>query len=174
MSTGSAITPETLTNRKNWITRLRNDAGSQGQGALIQKGEKSNAYCCIGVALVVVRPEFAAEKIAREPIYGSYDGPDGYLFAQTDVEMNVQMRKYLVAMNDGMFAYDMLNSIANDELEASYGRHFVDNPNVTKIIRNTNDKRSFQYIARFLEIAWKMSPPVSPTDTDTVTNVSTT
>jgi hypothetical protein len=147
------LSPIDLESRRlTWIQTLRSGNLRQGWGALMEDNEGTPSFCCLGVGRSVI-PSGQSWVVNRERNMRS-DGNRDYEYVMNVFDMPARMKVYLVAMNDGMYLLEQAFGLQgnynregfNDEIDA--GR---------KIIRNTKDRRDFNYIARFLEIAWKLT-----------------
>lgn len=165
------ITETVQSRRSNWVKALNSERYEQGFGQLIRYYKPRQwAYCCIGVACNVITDEGDDEPIIskidvnqQEPLFD-----EGWAYEVTEelLVFDLKMKKYLISMNDG--SYVLMDKDPNySDIVTTYSQR-KDFPNDFKIIRNTNDRRDFKYIARFLEIAWRL------TDTTTVPGVNQT
>lgn len=143
--------------RRIWIQTLRSGELEQGLGSLIKFGYGSrNTYCCLGVALQNLTPNCNY----RVGNHISYDAPEGYTDVRDGLRISMKMQQYLIALNDGCFVYLPQYS----ERLALVGDHTLIGDR-DKIYRNTRDRRDFHFIARFLEIAWKITTSTATTVT---------
>lgn len=122
---------------------------------LLRKTNSRLAFCCLGVA----RFKLDDGELWTEPLFADYDKDTGYIEVRAEYNMSKRMQDYLVAMNDGKYVTEV--SLTGGFVSWD-GRDMLEDQ---RIIRNTNESRSFEYIARFLEIAWRL------TDTNTAGNV---
>jgi hypothetical protein len=156
--------------RREWIALLRSGKYTQGEGRLalvpinwnddktynLEMGKSE--HCCIGV--------WCANRLKTE-FYGSVV-PESYYDNDTyDTEIEIDntqfydqwsdelkiplpLKEYLMSMNDGNNLYTNF-----DRTRFTKSDKFDD---CTIPYRNNSQERSFEFIARFLEIVWGLSP----------------
>lgn len=118
-----------MVRRAKLIEELFSGEWEQGQSALLQT--YSQEYCCIGVAcsLLGIEDDDLREESASD-----------YLTFEREYGVSHETSRYLQSMNDG----DVYHTPA-------------ENRNWKKLVRFTYESRSFEQIARFLEIIWQMT-----------------
>jgi hypothetical protein len=138
---------------------------------LLRGNKKRKGFCCLGVGRSVLDDGAEWATIQNEYEIRKNDGND-YKIVAEQYEMDNRMQLYLMAMNDGQYIVERIDGVGRDDSGLTFDRknlYTYDEKSRDlfreddRIIRNVADKRSFEYIARFLEIAW-MIP------TNTVTN----
>lgn len=135
--------------RLNWIQALRSRNFAQGHDNLVNPGP---TFCCIGVAKEVAEPGWHRD-LPDLAVGRGYDEDDEYDKIADYYEYNDKLSKYLIAMNDGMF---VSKSVSGYMTYSQRGAMENTRYSEVKILRNTDDKRDFEFIARFLELAWKV------------------
>lgn len=132
-----------------WIQSLRSGDMNQTTGALLRLVDERRSFCCLGVARINLSDgEQWANSVSNDGIIDV-----GYDEVKEMYGMDGRMQDYLIAMNDGQYLAEWHSG---DRMYLTSYSH-RDSLDGKRIIRNTNETRSFEYIARFLEIAWKLT-----------------
>lgn len=137
MSVVAELDQDELTaNRINWIRELREGNRKQGSDSLIDEWD---GYCCIGVACSI-------KGTTDEELGCGYDSSYDLFCEWYGVEP--KLKQYLIAMNDG--------TRVTVNTDGSFVGDYCING---KLIRTKNaPSRDFKFIARFLEVAWGLTP----------------
>jgi hypothetical protein len=160
-------------NRQIWINRLFTTTEFQGPNSLCSQAldvydqpmfyDENNdvpvpAYCCLGIACISVPTlhnrwqgmDIGMPVLDENGQAYSYNWTVLPEWAMKELDLSEKMMQYLMAMNDGSDYPAIVDAGGLDE-----GR---------KKIRHTNESRSFHFIARFLQIAWRMTPASHTTE----------
>jgi hypothetical protein len=134
-----------MVRRAALIDALRSGKFRKGTGSLlksfysIESGRHQKYYCCIGVGCSLVN-------IPDEDLIDDLESD--YMTFEDQYGISHRTARYLMAMNDG----DPYGETIDNDPVIGYLASNV------KVIRVTQIERSFEEIARFLEIIWRMTP----------------
>ena len=146
--------------RREWVALLRSGDYEQGQSLLcrlpiewvdgdVKPHKEDSEHCCIGVWCANrLGDEFYkldTTLIFEEKSEIELDRAQNYDLWQEELEVTEKMKNHLMAMNDGRrVTYDSRGVL---------WQHVEPNDSVN-VHRATTLNRDFEFIARFLEIAW--------------------
>lgn len=131
---------DTLTEkRKELVRALRSGEFDQVPGALVTmeryQEEVTTGYCCIGVGLHRVSYPNVIDFDTPEDVgRDSFDDSSGYERFRGEYDVSEELSEHLISMNDGDF---------REGNNGSSGRAY-------------GHRRSFAFIARYLEIVWEL------------------